>query len=129
MCHCGKLEAFNDCCGIYINGEGVAPTAESLMRSRYAAFVEKKFDYLLNTTDPQIRSEIDHQGNQLWAESVIFKKLEILNSSEDRNKATVEFVATFLDLKTNEVLRHHEISKFRQQSGIWYYRDGKIISA
>ena len=36
---------FADCCGRYIAGTALAPTAEALMRSRYSAFEKEAGDY------------------------------------------------------------------------------------
>ena len=42
---------FSDCCGLYLNDNAAvpAPDAESLMRSRYSAFVLGRRGYLLAT--------------------------------------------------------------------------------
>ncbi len=37
-CPCGSEREYQDCCGRYIDAREKAPTAESLMRSRYAAY-------------------------------------------------------------------------------------------
>eukprot|EP01136_Pigoraptor_vietnamica_P001632 Opistho-1_new@28516 len=48
-CPCGRGAAFDACCGRYL-GTGVpAPDAESLMRSRYTAFVRGDTAHLLAT--------------------------------------------------------------------------------
>ena len=60
LCPCGKLDcasvpwrplAYAQCCGRYLDDFAAAPAldAESLMRSRYAAFVLERADYLLAT--------------------------------------------------------------------------------
>ncbi len=126
MCHCGKQEKLSDCCGRLIEGDDLADSAESLMRSRYSAFIEKKFEYLQETQDPQTRSILDRAANEEFALAVEFSGLEILFSQEKENKAVVEFIASYRDLKTNELSKHHEVSQFRKQAGIWYYRQGKM---
>lgn len=94
------------------------------MRSRYAAFALKEIEYILSTTDPQARQKYNSDVNRDWAENSVFLNLEIINSSEEGNKGSVEFKATY---KTNdgETQTHHELSKFRKHSGVWYFRDGK----
>ena len=37
-CFCGASVSFENCCEPYIKGSKNAPTAETLMRSRYSAF-------------------------------------------------------------------------------------------
>lgn len=127
-CHCGKNLDFTVCCQPLIEGQQTAPSAEALMRSRYSAFVIKNMDYLLKTQDPQTRDEFDLQSNQEWADSVVFLGLEILRSEESGNKAQVEFKARFQEQNSGIMSVHHEISKFRQQKGVWYFRSGKIVA-
>jgi SEC-C motif domain protein len=123
-CPCCSGEEYNKCCEPFILGEDSAPTAEKLMRSRYSAFAVKAYEYLEETLDPQTVSHFDHAGNREWGDTVEFIKLEIISAEEIKNKAVVEFKAYFK--KDGVELLHHEISKFRQQSGIWYFREGKV---
>lgn len=124
LCPCGSEINYEDCCGPFHKGDATAPTAEKLMRSRYCAFVKKDYAYLEETLDPQTRLKFDHEGNREWAEKVTLTRLEILHSEESGTKALVEFKAYFQE-DQNECT-HHEISKFRKQSGIWYFREGKV---
>jgi SEC-C motif-containing protein len=124
-CPCGTESQYDSCCGLYHSGEENAPTAEKLMRSRYCAFIKKEYDYLEETLDPQTALDFDHEGNRKWAERVHLVKLEILRAEENGNKAVVEFKAHFKE--NDSELLHHEISKFRKQAGIWYFREGKVV--
>jgi SEC-C motif-containing protein len=126
MCDCGGQDSFDQCCGRFISGKELAPSAEALMRSRYTAFYHKNMDYLRQTTDPQTRMAGDDVANRQWAESVQFKGLEIIRSEEAGNKAIVEFRASFVELATSQEHVHHELSKFRKQAGVWYFREGKV---
>lgn len=126
LCPCGLSKNYDTCCGIYHSGAEVAPTAESLMRSRYAGFALKQYDYLFKTVDPQNLKDYNFEGNKLWAESVQFTGLEILNSEQSGNKGIVEFKVQFI--LNGETHTHHEVSQFRQQNGIWYYKKGTIKS-
>jgi SEC-C motif-containing protein len=125
MCHCGRSQPFSECCEPYISGKAFAPTAEALMRSRYSAFVEKNFDYLFMTTDPQTKLAFDHEQNKKWALSVTFTQLDVVIHEEKINKGMVEFVAHFVDNATGKKAKHHEVSVFRKQNGIWFYREGR----
>ncbi len=123
-CPCGSEESYNKCCGPYHSGEKSAPTAEALMRSRYAAFVKNQMDYLRETTDPQTIDQIDENANREWAERAQFLKLEILKSEESGNKGQVEFKAFYrID---DEDFVHHELSTFRKQTGEWFFKSGRI---
>jgi SEC-C motif-containing protein len=124
-CPCGSGAPFISCCALYLSGENAAPTAEKLMRSRYCAFIEREYDYLEKTLDPQTFLNFDHEANREWAETINLVRLEIIRVQENGNKAVVEFKAYFME--NNQELVHHEISKFRKQSGIWYFREGKVF--
>ncbi len=126
MCHCGRSENFAECCGRYLDGDDAAASAETLMRSRYSAFVVKNYKYLHLTQDPQTRSPADSSANEEFSKSVEFTGLEVLNAQEAGNKARVEFIAHYRDLKSGEAKTHHELSQFRKQAGVWYYRQGQM---
>jgi len=126
-CPCGTGKEFEKCCQPFIEGDKTPSTPEELMRSRYTAFCQQKMEYITKTTDPQALGDYDMKANEEWARNSQFLKLEVLQSSQDGNKGMVEFKATF---KTGEGVEetHHEISKFRKQAGIWYFRDGRSKS-
>lgn len=117
---------FASCCQPLLDGE-IASTPEALMRSRYTAFTRMDMEYVQTTTDPQTRLTFDMPTTRTWAESSEFFKLEVLRSQAEGNKGMVEFRAHFR-LKDGSEKIHHEISKFRKQAGVWYFRDGKVLS-
>lgn len=94
------------------------------MRSRYSAFVKKEFDYLEETLDPQTHLDFDNSANRSWAESVELFQLDILKAEENGTKAVVEFKAHFRQDGKEQI--HHEVSRFRKQAGVWYFREGKV---
>ena len=124
-CPCGSAKDYNSCCQLLIDGQE-APGPEELMRARYTAFVMKNLDYIAATTDPQAMAEFDFEATRQWAENSEFHKLEILNSSNEGNKGTVEFKAHYR-MEGKEHI-HHELSKFRKHSGVWYFRDARLMS-
>lgn len=126
-CYCQSGLPFSACCEPYLSGRENAPSPEALMRSRYSAFCLKNMDYVLETTDPQARFSFDPAANEEWARTSEFTNLEILKSSAEGNKGMVEFKAHF-QTKGEEPQIHHEVSKFRKQSGVWYFRDGKTVN-
>lgn len=97
------------------------------MRSRYTAYARRNFDYVLNTTDPQRRLDFDHQASREWMDSSTFTGLEVLRSTDEGNKGMVEFIARFRTGEGPEQA-HHEVSKFRKQAGVWYFREGKVVA-
>lgn len=122
-CPCGSQLQFNNCCGIYINTGQKAPTAQSLMRSRYTAYTLHNADYIYNTTAPKERRHHNKQDILSWAKSNTWLKLEILYTSE----TIVEFKAYFLD-NALQAQVHHERSVFVQVDNTWYYQDGSYPS-
>ena len=120
-CHCGANATFENCCQPIINGTTIAKSAETLMRSRYSAYVVADADYLIATTHPSTRKF--HPKNDIlkWAKQTHWLKLAIITSTE----TTVEFKAYYL----NESLQsniHHELSNFVCEYNNWFYVDGTM---
>jgi len=55
-CPCGLGDDYESCCG-RLHAGALAPTAESLMRSRYSAFAVGDAGYLLRTWHPSGRPQ------------------------------------------------------------------------
>lgn len=124
-CYCGRTETFEKCCGKFIKGLETPKNAEELMRSRYAAYCTVSMDYIVATTDLQVRFDFDHKANEEWARNSKFHKLEILKAEEAGTKSIVEFKAYF-NLDSSEHI-HHEISTFRKTNGTWFFRAARVI--
>lgn len=124
-CPCNPQKDYKSCCEPFISGQKTPATPEELMRSRYSAFALKQMKYVEDTTDPQTKVGFDMKANEEWAQAAQFQNLEVLQSSQDGNKGMVEFKATF-QIGDQEPQVHHEVSKFRKQAGVWYFRDGKV---
>jgi SEC-C motif-containing protein len=121
-CPCGSNKAYGDCCGYYLDGGEVAPTAEALMRSRYSAYVLQREEYLLATWHASTRPA------QLGLADDVPTKwlgLEVKRyEQQDGNRAIVEFVARY---KVNgRAHRIHEVSRFVRGNGCWFYLNGEI---
>ena len=123
-CQCGRPQPFTQCCGRYIGHfeEAPAPDAESLMRSRYSAFVLLDKDYLLSTWDPQRRPavfELDPATRWLG--------LEVRSRQQsDATHSEVEFVARCRD-PSGKATRIHERSRFVKDNRRWFYLDGDML--
>jgi SEC-C motif-containing protein len=127
-CPCGRLDArrrpwpFARCCGRFLADfeHTPAPDAESLMRSRYCAFVLEDADYLLATWHPSRRPpELGFEPGIKWL------GLEVReHRSVDDSHAEVEFVAR--SRHGGRAQRLHERSRFVQEEGRWYYLDGDM---
>ncbi len=120
-CPCGRSAAFQACCGRYI-GTGVpAPDAESLMRSRYTAFVRGDVAHLLATWHASTRpASIELDDGVKWLGLAVKRHTPI-----DDSHAEVEFVAR--SRLQGRGQRLHERSRFVREDGHWFYVDGDLL--
>jgi SEC-C motif domain protein len=120
-CPCGSGRKYAACCGRFHTGEA-APDAESLMRSRYSAYVLGLENYLKATWHPDTcpaKLELDAIPCPQWLGLTVKSHVLLDNSS-----ATVEFVARY---KLNgRAFRLHEASRFERVGGHWLYVDGEM---
>ena len=120
-CPCGSGRPYEACCGRFHAG-AAAPDAETLMRSRYSAFVSGLADYLLATWHPDTRPAelgLDEMPRPQWLELTVKS-----HSRQDDSHATVEFVARY---KLNgRAFKLHELSHFERRDGLWLYVDGEM---
>jgi SEC-C motif domain protein len=118
-CPCGRPLAYAACCGRWHAGEP-APDAESLMRSRYSAFVLGLSDYLLATWHPSTRPATLEPDDA----SLRWLGLDVRrHEREDEDHASVEFVARCK--QGARATRLHELSRFVREQGRWFYVDGR----
>ena len=116
----GKASAFDDCCGRYLDHDTPAPDAESLMRSRYSAFVLERVAYLQSSwhastrpADLTLEPGVKWLGLQVRAHRVI-----------DADHAEVEFVARSRVAGRGQ--RLHETSRFVREGGRRFYVAGDM---
>jgi SEC-C motif domain protein len=120
-CPCGSSRLYSKCCGVWHAGTP-APDAESLMRSRYAAFVLCNGPYLLATWHPAKRPRsIPFNQNQKWLGLRIVEAKVTGEAS-----AEVEFIARSR-VSNAAAVRQHERSRFVRQGGAWLYADGDVL--
>ncbi|MEX2454303.1 MAG: YchJ family protein [Rhodospirillaceae bacterium] len=123
-CPCGSGAMFDACCGPVIAG-APAPTAEALMRSRYAAFARGDLDHLERSLGAEQRKTFDRAAARSMSESVEWIGLDIVATSgggEADDSGTVEFAAHFRHDGARQV--HRERSSFGREDGRWVYLDG-----
>lgn len=124
-CPCGRLDAkkraldYVSCCGRYLDSAEPAPDAQTLMRSRYSAFVLERVDYLLATWHPDHRPDtLDFDVDVKWL------GLQVQNHIvKDEHHAQVSFIARQRD-RSGRAIRLQERSRFVCEAGRWYYVDG-----
>ena len=133
-CPCGRTQAkpgqsakavallYADCCGRYLDhgDDAAAPDAESLMRSRYTAFVRERGDYLQATWHPSTRPvALDFEPGTQWLGLEVRR-----HRPTGGDRAEVEFVARYR--VGGRAVRLHETSRFVREGGRWFYVDGDI---
>ena len=139
-CPCGGA-SYASCCGPYIAGDTVPPTAETLMRSRYTAFTLRDEAYLRATwhastcpADALFAEEEKVHWLGLEVKSALRlrqRKAESADQAEEIYRDSVEFVARY---KVNgRAHRLHEVSRFVREADQrgdgalrWFYLDGSF---
>lgn len=116
---------YSNCCGRFIDGGELPPTALELMRSRYTAYMLGEAGYLRATwASETCPADLDVDpaapGAPRWL-GLAIRRHTVL----DDTHAEVEFVARY---KTGgRAFRLHESSRFvRGDDGRWRYVDGDI---
>lgn len=134
-CPCGG-PALAACCGPFLAGDAIPPTAEALMRSRYTAYVLKNEAYLQATWHPSTRPQepvLDENETIQWlgleVKSALRLRQRKADLPEQPDSDTVEFVARFKI--GGRAHRLHELSRFVRERGAdgvsrWFYLDGSF---
>ena len=126
-CPCGSGLVYSDCCEPFIRGQKNAPTAETLMRSRYSAYVEHEIEYIINSCIQDENDKIDIDQTRSWSEGSKWLGLNILSTEKGGptdTEGVVEFEASYEMDGLKEV--HHERAKFKNQNGRWFYDEGNV---
>lgn len=127
-CPCGRTTgkrplSYTDCCGRYLENyeQTPAPDAESLMRSRYSAYVLERAPYLLATWEPSKRPpSLSFDTHTKWL------GLSVRATAQaGPEHAEVEFVAR--SRVDGRGQRMHERSRFVRRDGRWFYVDGDML--
>jgi len=127
QCPCYGGAKYKKCCGMWHRGRS-APTPTALMRSRFSAYSLHHVDYVLRTTHPDgphfgrygKREEIEQ-----FCRVTEFQGLEILDASEDGDRAEVAFRAS-LRQGTRDA-SFGERSVFHRVNGCWFYHSGEAL--
>jgi len=118
LCPCESGKPYSSCCEKFHLGTP-APTAESLMRSRYSAYVFGLEPYLLATWHPDTRPaalNLDEDQAIQWL------GLQIKQAKTTDTTATVNFVARYK--VGGKAHRLCELSQFVRKQNVWYYVTG-----
>ncbi|MES2258672.1 MAG: YchJ family metal-binding protein [Pseudomonadota bacterium] len=126
-CPCGG-PSLASCCGPYLDGAALPPTAETLMRSRYTAYTLRNEAYLRATwhastlpAEPVVSADEKLQWLGLEVKSALR-----LRKRKAEHEDFVEFVARFR--VNGRAQRLQEVSRFLREPGEgglrWFYVDG-----
>ena len=92
-------------------------TPKELMISRYQAFADMNWQYLVDTSLHQTLQDLENPYPIEWL------KLDVLSDYDN----IVEFKAYFREDEKLKVL--HEKSNFTLVDGVWKYNDGELINS
>ena len=119
FCPCLRGNPYAECCARFHRGEAHAPTAEALMRSRYAAFAVGEPGYLLATWHPLTRPEtLELDLTVRWLRLEID---QIVQGGPFDREGTVEFTA--YSRSGGVSAEQHEVSRFVRLDRRWVYLD------
>ena len=141
LCPCGG-GAYASCCGPFLAGDAIPPSAEQLMRSRYTAYTLRLEDYLRATwhaSTVPVDAIVDPDEKVQWLGLEVKSALRLRlrqrkanlpeEQQSDDDRDTVEFVARFK--VGGRAHRLHEVSSFvRAPDSLgalrWFYVDGSF---
>lgn len=125
-CPCGSGKDFADCCEPHLLMKTKPLSARAMVRARYCAYAlgaGTHREFLLRTWHPGTPQTVTAadltNDNQHWT------GLEIIKAEQKRDRAMVEFNATYQD-GAGKAQIHHEISLFERVQGVWLYVDGQV---
>ncbi len=128
LCPCNSEKPYDECCGPYISGDALPPTALALMRARYTAFTTADIDYIEKTRHPQSEHEFDRAATASWAKDSKWLGFELIGTEAGEASdegGSVEFIARYtVEGKKQE---HHEKALFQKLDGKWYFMDGDFV--
>lgn len=127
LCPCGSSLPYEECCAPYILGEKHAPDVASLVRSRYTAFCQREFAYLVETTHPDFRDDLSVETIAEGTENVTWLRLDLGESSVSQREngeqfEQISFAAYYEQDGTARQLS--ETSFFKREGERLYYVDG-----
>jgi len=120
---CSGLE-YSLCCQPWLNGDGIPPTPQALMRSRYTAYAKGDADYLIATWHPDCDAARFRESLEESFAVTRWLSLHIVEAQVpgDNAEGYVTFFARFSENQRNSFI--HERSRFLRLAQRWYYVDG-----
>lgn len=124
-CPCNPKVDYHNCCEPYHLGEKYPDQQETLMRSRYSAYVLHNVDYLKltwhSTTCPD---NFGDMNTTKW----LGLKINTINEDLANKEYFVEFIARYKDSNQNgRADKIHELSRFIYENERLVYIDGEFL--
>ncbi|WP_409307795.1 YchJ family protein [Pectobacterium sp. B1J-3] len=126
-CPCCSGLQYSACCQPYLDNTCVAADPQTLMRSRYTAYVRHDVDYLIATWHPDKQPETSRHAIAESCRDTHWLGLNILSagSSKMKDEGYVEFAARYASaVNPQETGLMRERSRFLRYHDRWYYIDG-----
>jgi SEC-C motif-containing protein len=121
-CFCGNALNFAECCQPIIDGKMNAKNAEILMRSRFAAYSIKNYQYIIETYASASRTKLTINELAKNVKDTQWLTLDVVAHHVGVYTAQVEFKAFYRVHNCYFVM--HELSDFVFEAGRWLYSDG-----
>ncbi len=83
QCPCGSGHSLDQCCRPYMDGAAWPGDAETLMRSRYSAYVLGRYQWLVDSTHPDYREGISVEKLTEQAKDVQWLRLDVDRAEND----------------------------------------------
>lgn len=125
-CPCGSLQSLGQCCWPIINKTSRAETPEKLMRSRFSAYVLKKYDYIVNTYASEPRKQLNKTDISQASVNTSWCKLELVDTEYNEATGVVEFIAYYQE--QGQFFAMHEKSEFVLENKQWRYLTGTMLA-
>lgn len=126
LCPCGSGHAYDECCKKVHDGESWPETAEDLVRARYCAYAERRFQFLLDSALPELNKDLTVKELEESTKNVTWVRLEILGTDHTTNEEDGQ------DYDVVDFLAYYRIGEGTYQIGERsYFRrvDGKLLYA
>jgi SEC-C motif-containing protein len=130
LCPCGKEKEFEQCCSVIIQDQARAQTAEDLMRARYSAYATGNIDFVMQSHLERDGESQDRETLESWSRESDWLGLEVISTQKGQaadQRGIVEFCAKYkID---GQEQTHHERAEFEKVDGVWFFADGKPVTA
>ena len=132
ICPCGSGLLYKSCCAPLHKGEREAPDAESMMRSRYAAYAKREIAYLIKTLDPAHDDRKLPAGELLTvlaaaARNQRYMGLTILDHAAPSPEGIAEVLFLAKVFERGRDFSFVERSEFVHDGVGWRYRRGDLL--